>query len=172
MFPTNREIWKRIDGYANYEVSNFGRVCNATTERILKPNPIGGGYLAVGLCKEGGRKTHPIHKLVAHEWLDNPDGKRCVDHIDGDKINNHSNNLRWATHSENGMNRKKQSNSSSTYKGVHFYKPLRKYVAYFTINRHRQHLGYFETEREAAGAYNKAATEHYGDFAKLNVFED
>ena len=171
MFPSNREIWKRIDGYANYEISNFGRVSNATTERILKPNPVGGGYLAVGLNKEGRRKTHPIHKLVAHEWLDNPDNKRCVDHIDGDKTNNHWENLRWATHSENGMNRKK-GNTANTYKGVHFYKPKGKYVAYFTINRHRQHLGYFECEREAAEAYNAAATEHFGAFAKLNEFQD
>ena len=84
MFPANREYWKRIDGYANYEVSNFGRVCNATTERILKPRDRS-GYHAVALSKNGKAKNHNIHKLVAHEWLDNPDGKRCVDHVDGNK---------------------------------------------------------------------------------------
>ena len=170
MIPTNREIWKRIDGYANYEVSNFGRVSNAKTERILKGSPGAQGYLSVGLYKDGKKKTHNIHALVAHEWIPNPDGKRCVDHIDGEKTNNNWENLRWATHSENGMNQKK-SHTANTYKGVHFYKPMGKYVAYFTINRHRQHLGYFECEREAAEAYNKAATEHYGIYKKLNEID-
>ena len=93
MFPTNRETWKRIDGYANYEVSNFGRVSNATTERILKGSIASHGYLTVGLCKNGKQKTHCVHVLVAREWVDNPDSKRCVDHIDGDKTNNHFDNL-------------------------------------------------------------------------------
>ena len=172
MFPTNREIWKRIDGYANYEVSNFGRVCNATTERILKPNPIGGGYLAVGLCKNGKAKTHRIHKLVAHEWLGNPDNKRCVDHMDGNRTNNHHENLRYATHSENSMNQKAQTNTTSIYKGVAFHKPNGKWRTQMTFNGKVRHLGYFETEREAAEAYNTAATEHFKEYAKLNEFID
>ena len=122
MFPTNREYWKRIDGYANYEVSNFGRVCNAATERMLKGSINNGGYMCVNLCKEGKMKTHYIHKLVANEWVENPDSKRCVDHIDGEKKNNHWENLRWATHSENAKNAKIQTNTSSSYKGVSFSK--------------------------------------------------
>ena len=122
MFPTNREIWKRIDGYANYEVSNFGRVCNATTERMLKANLGSSGYLAVSLSKKEKAKTHNIHKLVAHEWLDNPDNKRCVDHMDGNQNNNHIENLRWATHSENSQNQTNRGNTSSIYKGIAFHK--------------------------------------------------
>ena len=106
MIPTNREIWKRIDEYANYEVSNFGRVSNATTERILKGSLASHGYLTVGLRKNGKSKTHCIHVLVAREWVENTDTKRCVDHIDGDKTNNNCENLRWATHSENSQNQK------------------------------------------------------------------
>ena len=48
MFPTNREIWKTISEYAEYEVSNFGRVRNATTDRILNGAINAGGYLVVG----------------------------------------------------------------------------------------------------------------------------
>ena len=67
-FPTNREIWKSIDGYRNYEVSWFGRVRNAKTGRILKPIHGNHGYLVVNLYKKGKSKQNCIHALVAHEW--------------------------------------------------------------------------------------------------------
>ena len=68
------------------------------------------------------------------------------------------------------MNRKVQPNKSSTYKGVHFNKQANKYVAYFSINGKQKYLGVFTNEREAAEAYDTAAAEHYGDFARLNEF--
>jgi hypothetical protein len=172
MFPTNREIWKSIDGYKNYEVSWFGRVRNSKTGRILKSNVSSNTYLTLGLSQMGKVKSFSVHVLVAREWVDNPDNKRCVDHIDGDKMNNHHENLRWATHLENSRNQKIQTNTSSVYKGVSFYKPLQKWTARIKINAKQKHLGYFTSEREAAEAYNTAALEHFGVFAKLNIFED
>ena len=115
---------------------------------------------------------HYIHKLVGHECIDNPDEKRCVDHINGDKKNNHCENLRFATHAENSMNRRNMFNTSSMYKGVSFHKPLQKWVVHIKVNGEVQHLGYFEDEREAAEAYNAAALEHFGEYAKLNEFEN
>ena len=100
--------------------------------------------------------------------LKNPDNKRCVDHIDGNRTNNHYENLRWATHSENGRNQKIQTNTSSVYKGVSFYKPLQKWTARFKPDGKQKHLGYFTDEREAAKTYNAAALEHFGAFAKPN----
>ena len=170
--PKHSEQWASIDGYKNYEVSWFGRVRNSKTGRILKPGIGSHRYLLVCLSKEGKSRTPCIHKLVAQEWIKNPDNKRCVDHIDGDKTNNHRENLRWATHSENSRNRKMQTNTSSVYKGVCFYKPLQKWAAKLRINAKTKHLGYFTNEREAAEAYNAAAIEHYGEFAKLNTFID
>ena len=70
------------------------------------------------------------------------------------------------------MNRKTRTNTSSVYKGVCFYKPLQKWGARIRINAKQKHLGYFTNEREAAEAYNTAAIEHYGDYAKLNDFEN
>ena len=90
---SNRAQWASIDGYRNYEVSWWGRVRNIKTARILKAGAAR-GYLFVGLCRNGVRKTHYIHKLVAREWVPNPDDKRCVDHIDGNRTNNHYENLR------------------------------------------------------------------------------
>ncbi len=118
MEPTNRENWKSTDGSVNYEVSSFGRVRNATTDRILEGNLNSNGYLNVALYKNGKMKTHYIHKLVAQEWIENPDNKRCVDHINCNRTNRHRGNLGWATHSENTRNQKIRADTSSVYKGV------------------------------------------------------
>ena len=171
-FPTNREIWETIDSYKNYEVSWFGRVRNAKTGRILKSVQANHGYLVVNLYNEGKRKLHFIHALVAREWVGNPNNKRCVDHADGNKTNNHYENLRYATHIENGRNRKIQTNGTSVYKGVGFHKPMKKWRAQLTIDGKLKHLGYFENEKEAAVAYNAAADEYYRKYAKLNEIKD
>ena len=169
--PKNSEHWASIDGYLNYEVSWFGRVRNATTGRILKGG-LSKGYRTVGLSKEGRIKTHPVHVLVARAWVPNPENKRCVDHIDGDKANNNWENLRYATHAENSRNQKNQTNTSSVYKGVYLHKPTKKWMAYIRINKKLKNLGYHASEREAGMAYNIAAVLHYKEFARLNKFED
>ena len=118
-------------------------------------------------------KLHTIHQLVAREWVLNPNGKRCVDHIDGDRANNHHENLRWETHSENSMNQKKTNKATrSSYKGVSFHKQSKKWLVHIGINGKAKHLGLYTNEREAAEAYNAAAVEHYKEFAKLNEFDD
>ena len=96
MEATNRERWKSVNGYANYEISSCGRVRNATTERMLKPSD--NGYQVINLRKNGKPKTHYIHRLVAEAFVDNPAEKRCVDHIDGNRKNNNCENLRSICH--------------------------------------------------------------------------
>ena len=167
---SNSEHWAEIDGYWNYQVSWWGRVRNTKTGRILKGGQ-SNGYLSVGLCKNGKHKTHFIHKLVAREWVSNPEGKRCVDHIDGRRHNNHWENLRYATHSENSRNSKNRTDGSSAYKGVDYYKPLGKWRATIGLTGKTKHLGYFTNEREAAEAYNAAALKFYKEFAKLNELD-
>ena len=103
---SNSEHWASIDGYRNYEVSWFGRVRKIDTSRILKNSLNKSGYFVVGLSKNKKQKTHYIHQLVAREWVSNPEEKRCVDHIDGNRANNHHENLRYATHAENSRNMK------------------------------------------------------------------
>ena len=169
---TNRENWKSINGFVNYEVSWWGRVRNAKTGRILKCNPLPSGYVNVSLSIEGKTRTYCIHQLVAREWVLNPNGKRCVDHIDGNKTNNHYENLRYATHSENSMNQKNRANTTSIYKGVSMHNQLRKWKVSIRLNGKDIYLGLFENEREGAEAYNAMALELFGDFAKLNDFDD
>ena len=169
---SNIENWASIDGYLNYQVSWWGRVVNTKTGRILKPGTSTPGYLFVRLFKNGKGAMHYIHQLVAREWVGNPEKKRCVDHIDGSRTNNHYENLRYATHSENSRNAKNRTDGTSVYKGVSYYKPTGKWKAAIRISGKETYLGYFTSEREAAEAYNAAAAEHYGEFAKLNEIED
>ena len=105
---TNRENWTSIDGYHNYEVSWWGRVRNATTARILKVSLNAGGYPIACLSKNKKQRVHYVHQLVAREWVSNPEEKRCADHSDGNKANNHFENLRYATHTENSRNKSKR----------------------------------------------------------------
>ena len=169
--PKNSEQWAAIDGYKNYQVSWWGRVRNAKTGRILKPQPSKNGYLKVHLSKNGTAIGHYIHRLVAHEWAGNPEQKQCVDHIDGSRTNNHWENLRYATHSENSRNQKKHSDGSSIYKGVSWDKLAQKWRAQINILGRVVNLGGFNDERAAAVVYNAAALEHFNEFAKLNELD-
>jgi hypothetical protein len=169
---TTLEHWASIDGYLNYQVSWFGRVLNTKTGRILKAGRSSNSYLTVVLCKEGKRTSYSVHVLVAREWVPNPNNKRCVDHADGDRSNNHHENLRYATHSENSRNQKTRTNKSSIYKGVFLDKRRNKLMARVDVNSKKVFLGYFTDEREAAEAYNAAAVLHYKKFARVNVFSD
>lgn len=103
------EIWKDVVGYEGiYQVSNLGRVKslprNGTIkqERILKPHRVQ-GYLLAELFNRGAHKGKRIHRLVAEAFIPNPDNKREVNHIDGDKHNNRVENLEWVTSSENQL---------------------------------------------------------------------
>ena len=168
---TTIEHWASIDGYLNYQVSWWGRVTNTNTGRILKPGTSGPGYLYVILSKNGKPKIHYIHKLVAREWVSNPEEKRCVDHIDGSRTNNNWENLRCATHSENLMNKRGHKNTSSVYKGVSFDKTSGKWVVRIKVDGVYKNMGLFEIEKEAAAAYNAAALKFYKKFARLNELD-
>ena len=110
------EFWKDIKGYEGlYQVSNLGRVRhlehrvvnhpNGSTrlvkEKILSPTDNGYGYKIVGLRKNAERKNHYLHRLVASAFVDNPKGKKYVNHLDYDRSNNIAANLEWCTQSEN-----------------------------------------------------------------------
>lgn len=91
-----------------------------------------------------------------------------IDHIDGNGLNNTKSNLRIVTQSQNLQNRGKPSNNTSGYKGVSFSKIINKWEAYITVRGHRIRLGYFDTAKDAAHAYDLAAVDYHGEFAVLN----
>ena len=162
------EMFLPIKNYDNYCVSNFGNIKNLKTNRILKSRNHNQGYKLISLSKNGKVKTFTVHRLVAKAFLENPDNKPMIDHIDENKTNNNVKNLRWRTVAENGCNRGRTKNNTSGYKGVCFDKPANKYKAYININGRLKHLGYFETAEEASKAYDAKAKEIHGDFFYKN----
>lgn len=94
------ERWKSIAINPIYEVSDEGNVRRASTKRLLAPSDCK-GYPHVSLYDNRKRKSVTIHRLVADAFVDNPDNKPQVNHIDGNKYNNNYTNLEWCTASEN-----------------------------------------------------------------------
>jgi hypothetical protein len=84
-------------------VSSFGRIMGFSG-RILKPQITGNGYLAIKYWNGEYISSKLIHRIVAEAFIPNPKGKPEVDHIDTDRTNNHVDNLRWVTRSENFKN--------------------------------------------------------------------
>jgi len=94
---------KDIAGYEDfYSVTKFGEVFSKRRGIFLK-GFLGGGYRyrAVSLCVARHQKVFMIHRLVAKAFIENPERKREVNHIDGDKLNNSVENLEWVTAKEN-----------------------------------------------------------------------
>ena len=90
---------RKIEDKPNQSVSCDGQVSNDKTGRILKLHKGTAGYYQVML----GRKTSPlyVHRLVAKAFIENPDSLPQVDHINGDKLDNRVENLRWLSVSDN-----------------------------------------------------------------------
>ena len=109
------EDWKEITGYEGYfEVSNLGNF--RSKDRIikykqngtrnypgkpLKTETIVEGYQRIVLMKDGIKKRFMCHRIVAQEFIPNPNNKPFVNHIDGNPANNKAENLEWCTQEEN-----------------------------------------------------------------------
>jgi hypothetical protein len=110
----NRETWRAIPDWSNYEVSNKGRVRKQAfiikkdktgaisyKRQIVKQHYNAFGYCTVYLSQESKRKNFLVHRLVGFAWIDNLESKPHINHIDGNKKNNNVSNLEWVTPKEN-----------------------------------------------------------------------
>jgi hypothetical protein len=111
------EIWKDITGYEGYfQVSNLGNF--RSLDRIIKYRNSGtrlypgkpllkettlDGYQRIVLMKEAIKRRFMCHRLVAQEFIPNPEGKPFINHINGNKSDNRVENLEWCTQSENEL---------------------------------------------------------------------
>ena len=107
-------------------------------------------------------------KIYMHREIMGVDNGFEVDHRDEDGLHNERYNLRISTHAQNAMNRGKQQNNTSGYKGVSWNKINKKWVAQIQVNRMNIYLGSFLSAEDAARARDEASKEHHGEFACLN----
>lgn len=101
------------------------------------------------------------------EIIKTPDDM-ITDHIDGDGLNNQRHNLRIASRAQNAMNSKTIKKSFSNVKGVSWHKGAGKWQSKIVVNGQTKYLGHFADIDSATQAYNAAAIEHFGEFARLN----
>jgi hypothetical protein len=132
------EIWKEIQGFEGlYEASTYGRIKSLpkfvlnnrgggyTKEKIKSTQLNHKGYETVSLSKNGIDKRVFVHRLIALTFISNPDNKPQINHKDGNKLNNHYDNLEWNTNQENqlhayktGLNKSHRANVKLTLEQI------------------------------------------------------
>lgn len=120
-------------------------------------------YAARNIPKSGGGQMHQImHRLLMP-------GIERVDHKNGDGLNNLRRNLRPATRCQNQQGfQSKRAGTSSKYRGVHWHKSAQKWYAGIRVSGKQLFLGLFQSEADAARAYDNAARKYFGEFASPN----
>lgn len=98
---TGQEQWKLIPDWENYSISNQGKVKNNNTNKIRSTFINNSGYECVILYKNNKHKHFLIHRLVAENFIPNPNNLSDVNHKDENKLNNYDYNLEWASHKSN-----------------------------------------------------------------------
>ena len=142
-------MWRSVDGFINYQVSNHGRVRHANTGRMLKPGLDIHGYYHIGLSSNKQRIEQRVRRLVAQEFIEQDNDRQFVDHIDRHIENKNVNDLRWVSMLENNSNKTKTTKrTSSTYKGVNFHKTSNKWRSRLMVNGNDIRIGYFTNEKK------------------------
>ena len=135
------EVWKKIENYPNYEISNLG---NVKSYHFKKPKnlkkELNLGYYRVVLCNKGISKRFLVHRLVAKAFIENTENKIEVNHIDECKKNNNVENLEWVTHREN-IQFSKTKKSISKITGVNWIERMKTYQCSIWFNNKKHYLG-------------------------------
>jgi hypothetical protein len=103
-----------------------------------------------------------LHQFVLNEF------NKEIDHINGNRLDNRKENLRFCDRTLNNANIGLKSNNTSGYKGVRLNRTMKKWFASRTAYKKVYYLGSFKDKIDAAKAYNKKAKELFGDFARIN----
>lgn len=118
------------------------------------------------ISKTGYAKTKIKNKdMSVHRLITNCDSNLTVDHIDNDKLNNKKSNLRMCTMAQNNMNKKNLKQNISGYRGVHWHKTRKKWVAQISINNKIKYLGIFEKIEDAIKRRKESEQIYYGEYA-------
>ena len=111
-----------VPNYSNYKIYRNGDVENIKTKRILKPTINSCGYKIVSLVNNKKKKNFLIHRLLGLCYIENPENKLCVDHINRIRSDNRLKNLRWATYRENNLNKGLYKSNKLKEKYIHIKK--------------------------------------------------
>lgn len=173
----NIEEWKQIPNLP-YEISSLGKIRNLQG-KVLKTYVQNSGYEQIKINYQGLHIHKSIHRLVAEAFIPNPLNRPCVNHIDGNKLNNTVNNLEWCTNSENilharktglnpynkptlGLKLKPRGNSGkqSQYLGVHWDNSRQRWRACVVLNNVKYLQKRYDSEYEAALARDECIKQH------------
>jgi hypothetical protein len=184
LFRNDEEIWGKLSNipgfedpkFESYDVFKNADIRPTTGEKAYSKMTYWkdtNGYL----CIKSQERTIIKHRLLALMYLTKPEGKDCVDHIDGNKLNNDITNLRWCSQQENMMNRGKSKRNKSgipnicaTMRGERKYWLIQ--IKKTNENGSRTHIQeIFKRDTEDIPAYiierrHELVKEHFGEFAR------
>lgn len=147
-----RCLYEVRDGVLVHKIATHGK-----GGKIAPGDPAGCPFNGYLMCRISGANIF-AHRIVwALEYNAFPPEGKEIDHIDGNRSNNHPDNLRLVDRSQNNFNAKKRSNNTSGYKGVSFDRSRGLWDARIRHRNKLTHLGRFPTPEAAKAAYEKAA---------------
>ena len=128
-----KEYFKIIFDFNDYLIGDHGTVISLKHNKwkVRKPEKVN-DYLIVHLSMNGERHPRLVHRLVADAFIPNPENKPCIDHVDGNRLNNFYLNLRWCTHTENNNNPITRKRNSESHIGLHTGEKNPMYGKHFT----------------------------------------
>lgn len=154
-----KEIRLSSGGIALVDDEDFDRVVEAGL--WYAQASLNTSYAKQNIRLESGRRTtRSMHNFVA--------GLPYVDHINGNGLDNRRANLRPATVSQNQANQRKRRDNTSGYRGVQWHPPGRTWRAVIRVKGRLISLGYYPVREDAARAYDRAAVEFFGPYARPN----
>jgi hypothetical protein len=157
------EKWKDVVGYeGHFMVSESGKVkslnrtciCSNGNKYRVKGKDLSSfisnvGYFRISLRNGGKQIKYSIHRLVAEAFIPKEIGRDFVNHIDGNRLNNHYSNLEWVSMIENNCHRFDKTKTTSKYTGVSWIKAKQKFTASICINKKSITIGHFDLEHDA-----------------------